>query len=151
MNRLLPLGTALVVSACYEPELDECVRACDGRDDCMAGQVCGSDGWCASPDNAGRCAAMLDHTRLRLLVEGVGTLAVSPLDVACAGAPRGEGDCTVSAAVGTEVTIVPLASRTRWRFDAWTTDACADAESTCTVVVQPPETLVGARFVAISD
>jgi len=43
------------VTACYSPELPECVHACATPSDCAPDQTCGSDRLCASPDIAGHC------------------------------------------------------------------------------------------------
>jgi len=54
MRAVLVLGVVLV-GGCYNPALRNCTVQCSGPGDCGNGQVCGSDGWCAAADVAGRC------------------------------------------------------------------------------------------------
>jgi hypothetical protein len=47
-----------LVAGCYEPAVRDCTVTCHGVHECAAGQVCGADGFCASPAHAGSCASM---------------------------------------------------------------------------------------------
>ena len=48
----------VTTSACYSPELRDCTLVCVSPRDCASGQVCGSDGLCASIERAGRCSQL---------------------------------------------------------------------------------------------
>lgn len=50
------LALAVALAGCYSPSLRDCTVSCAREGDCAQGQVCGSDGLCAAPDVAGRCA-----------------------------------------------------------------------------------------------
>jgi hypothetical protein len=53
---VLAVASLLVLAGCYSPSLRDCTVSCVAESDCAAGQICGDDGLCASPDRAGRCA-----------------------------------------------------------------------------------------------
>ena len=53
--KLLPLALVVTLAACYRPDARDCTVSCAGADDCVDGQVCGADGWCAAPGVAGSC------------------------------------------------------------------------------------------------
>lgn len=54
LARSMMIGS-LAAAGCYEPELRDCTLACSTETDCAAGQVCGADKFCATPELAGRC------------------------------------------------------------------------------------------------
>jgi hypothetical protein len=54
MRAAIALGV-VVVAGCYGPAVRDCTITCATGDRCAPGQVCGSDGWCASPSVAGHC------------------------------------------------------------------------------------------------
>ncbi len=43
------------VAGCYSPQFHDCTTQCSHSSDCVNGQVCGEDGWCAEPSIAGHC------------------------------------------------------------------------------------------------
>jgi hypothetical protein len=47
---------AIPAAGCYAPSLRDCTVTCEAARDCAGGQVCGPDGYCASPAAAGTCA-----------------------------------------------------------------------------------------------
>ena len=49
------LVAVVALAGCYQPEVRDCTIACSFATDCVDGQQCGSDGWCAAPDVAGSC------------------------------------------------------------------------------------------------
>jgi hypothetical protein len=51
---------ALVLAGCYDPALRDCKVTCHGAGECASGQVCGNDGFCASPEVAGTCKTRPD-------------------------------------------------------------------------------------------
>jgi hypothetical protein len=164
----LGLGLA-ALAACYRPEARDCTVSCQGADDCLSGQVCGSDGWCAAPDVAGGCGAALDAAvpdgaapdgetpvdgvppdaagaELHVVVSGRGKVVIEPLSVECEGIGGAPGDCTFPAAPGTEVTLLPVDTHPQDTFAGWTTANCESSPGTCVVTVEAPVTLVGAAF-----
>lgn len=61
------LLAAALICGCYSPHLQECRVACDKSADCGTGQLCGEDGWCATPSNAGHCARLLADAGIILM------------------------------------------------------------------------------------
>src|SRR5688572_992995 len=57
---LLRVGVAGLASiaGCYSPEVRDCTLTCSAASDCVDGQVCGSDHFCAAPAIAGQCASL---------------------------------------------------------------------------------------------
>lgn len=55
LGRTLVLASLAASTSCYEPALRDCTLACTTGDDCAAGQICGSDRFCAAPELAGHC------------------------------------------------------------------------------------------------
>ena len=47
----------LVIAGCYSPAERDCTVTCTAAKDCVGGQVCGGDHYCAAPDVAGHCSA----------------------------------------------------------------------------------------------
>lgn len=146
--RAVWLLSAITIAGCYDPAVRDCTITCAAAGDCAAGQVCGPDNFCAAPDVAGTCrsrgADAAPPTELHLVVQGPGTLADSSGTRTC------NGDCTFDVTPGATVTLIatPLDGK---ELDRWTTTNCAvkDVEHpglTCSVMVVPPITTVGARF-----
>ncbi len=48
----------IAVTACYSPDLEDCITACATAEDCAPSQLCGNDGLCASEPVAGRCSSL---------------------------------------------------------------------------------------------
>ena len=88
-------------------------------------------------------------TTLQLVVEGKGRLLAGVF--ACDGSPNHPGTCSFDVLSGTTALILPVATNPHWRFDGWTTPACAGAAGTCTVTVPAAGVVVGARFVDDHD
>ncbi len=154
---------ALGATACYAPELRDCVTSCELEADCPPGQVCGDDRMCAAPPSAGRCSALavpdgrqadgslgdasadassLVAVRVRIqghrkvLVEGVGMCdSESSVD---------HGDCTFGAPAGSlPLHAIPGDDRL---FEGWTSSACGGQGPDCALVLAAPLTEVKARF-----
>lgn len=159
---------AVALGACYEPAVRDCAVSCAGPGDCAGGQVCGDDGWCASPAVAGTCAAAPDApavdapdidgpdvdadpdapidagASLRLVVNGRGRVVADLGDVSCSGPG---GDCTFPAEAGATVTLTAVEANPSQHFEAWTSPNCDDAVGpTCVVTIAAPVTLVSAQF-----
>lgn len=166
-------AVALVVAAlaaCYDPAVRDCVVSCAGPGDCAGGQVCGDDGWCASPAAAGTCEAALDapavdgpsvdapvvdadtdapakvDATLRLAIEGRGRLETDLSGVECSSNAQGNS-CDFTVEVGETVVVSALEANPSQSFEAWTSPTCADAVGpTCVVTIAAPVTLVSAQF-----
>lgn len=144
--------TFALAAGCYEPELRDCTIACSAETDCASGQVCGTDGMCAAPDVAGRCAerpAMIDagvivdgakplpdarpdatplpdaptQGKLTVNIEGRGRVTVMGIGTC-------NDNCTYTVPLTTSLTAQadPLAE---WRFEKWTQGPCAGQLATC--------------------
>ena len=48
---------SVALAACYSPAERDCTITCTAAKDCIGGQVCGADHYCAAPDTAGHCSA----------------------------------------------------------------------------------------------
>jgi len=161
----LAMIAALLVAGCYGPEVRDCTVSCASASDCATGQTCGEDGWCAAPDVAGSCAARTDApdarpvdaaidgaasdagvAQLHVIVAGRGKVVVDPLGVECIGYAGVPGDCLFDVSPGATEMLLPVETTPSSAFAGWTTDNCAEAASSCTVTMEPPVTLVGARF-----
>ena len=99
---------------------------------------------CYAPDLPA-CAPDCD-AELDLIVDGHGKLVVEPLDVEC---KSGRGDdgkrCDFEAQVGLDL-VVTAVDQGDDRFVGWTTGNCDGQDEQCVLVVESPETVVGARF-----
>jgi hypothetical protein len=159
----------LAASGCYEPELRDCTITCNAATDCAEGQVCGSDRMCAAPALAGRCGEMPDaagsgardagvtdamiadatpdaatHAALEIAIEGKGRVNVLGYG-SCDAAPPQSGSCTIIVPRD-ELRTIGADAHPGWRFDRWTTSACAAVGiNTCTFRPTGP-TPIGAKF-----
>ena len=104
---------------------------------------------CYAPDLPA-CAPDCE-AELELFVDGRGKLVVEPLDVECKGGGGDDGKrCDFEAEVGLDL-IVTAVDQGDDRFDGWTTANCDGQDEQCAVVVESPETVVGARFIGDGD
>jgi hypothetical protein len=161
---LLKLGVALSIAftgGCYEPELRDCTITCNAESDCAAGQLCGSDHFCASPEIAGRCSSLPSdagsggrdagvdgpkivdaapppdaptHAALTVAIDGQGRIVMLGVGTCEKSGPQ-NGMCVYSVKIGSLVTAQAQAYED-WRFDKWMTPVCMGASiSTCTFTV----------------
>jgi hypothetical protein len=150
------------LAACYSPDLRDCAVTCNQAADCAPGQVCGSDGFCAAEDVAGRCASIAAPNdagalhfdarpdapdawltvRVWVRIEGRGVVSI-PTVGTCDGS-NGQTECMFDVAHS-----VPLAlhatPKNNWRFDAWS-DACASAMTSTCALTPAADASVRARF-----
>jgi len=154
------------LTACYSPELRDCTVSCAAAMDCAGGQVCGSDGFCASPEVAGRCAGtdgsvaadarvlpILDASltgELRLKITGKGTLELVGLGTC--DPEQHPDDCTYPVTLGVALTLhaSPHSDHT---FETWTSVACGGQGATCVTTPILPVTDIAAKFrkIAVDD
>jgi hypothetical protein len=150
----------VILASCYQPDVLDCVVACSGANECAADQVCGADGWCASPEVAGQCATVsaadggLDvaTTELGVIVNGKGRVVADPPTVGCDGeSPNEPVECSFAVTTGNPLTLTAVAIHHGWRFVGWAGATCGDqATETCELVVVAPVTVV-AQFVRDDD
>lgn len=171
-------GVALV-TGCYSPELRDCVVSCASAADCAPEQICGTDGMCASPDVAGRCAGTMAVVDASLPMTDTPTTvdAASPVDAAppIDAAPQhylridlaGRGGVTVAGigmchhtasmlpcpfpVVGGVALALQAIPDPENRFDKWESGPCMGQDETCTFVPVLLVTDVKAKFRAGSD
>jgi hypothetical protein len=58
LRSTLAIAVLAALPACYTPDLRDCTVTCASSADCVGGQVCGGDHYCAAPDVAGTCARL---------------------------------------------------------------------------------------------
>jgi hypothetical protein len=174
MVRAAGIPIAATLASCYAPDVPDCVVACSAADECVAGQVCGSDGLCASEAIAGRCAeATAPDARtasgadapdppapadaappidapasiLRIEITGRGRVELrGALHEDCRAMTSLGATCEYPAPVGMIVELRPR-EENDWEFDEWDHPACNDV-TTCLFLVGPGTTTVGASFVS---
>jgi hypothetical protein len=137
----------VVAAACYAPEEHDCTVECSGVNDCGEGQICGADGYCASPGVAGQCMPSDDHASqmkmLNVVIEGHGKVTVESVGT-CASDGAEEGNCTfpVPSGIALQLSAVPNKDR---EFISWTS-TCSGVVKTCTLTPVMAVTQVGAKF-----
>ena len=134
-----------LVSACYAPDARNCTVACSNTDTCLAGQVCGSDGFCAAPDVAGTCApdAGVALVALQIHIDGHGKVVVDELGN-CDSDTATKGNCSFTVPMNTARQLKAVASGDK-HFIAWT-QTCTGSTTTCSLTPATAVTMVGAKF-----
>lgn len=143
-----------VAAGCYAPTLPECTVACGVDTDCAPSQTCGGDGWCASPERAGRCTgatpndAGIDGSapdasscRFIVTIDGKGSVVIDGL-VEC---DDDEDTCTFDLPLAPH-DLIAIAGRDA-EFDRWTSTACTGQDDACYLATCSPTTPIGVRFV----
>lgn len=135
--------TTLLI-ACYDPSSRDCTVTCSPQEPCADDQVCGSDGYCASPSVAGHCMdnsvapdAAAAPVSLQIVVEGGGKVSVADIG-SC------EVDCMYAVPANVQLEVKAIAGGDL-EFVGWT-ETCTGKEKSCWVTPTPPLTIVGARF-----
>jgi len=166
MGVLAAAAAALVVAGCYAPELRDCTVTCDSPGDCASGQVCGSDGMCAAPESAGRCArvapdagldglpprdagldSMPDATptvRLTVQIMGKGSVVLGGA-TSCSSADPQRGMCVFAVPLGATMTAQATQIQLDQIFAMWTSTVCAGQGARCTFT-PVATTTISARF-----
>lgn len=158
--------SSLALGACYDPRLSDCTVRCSSKGDCGPGQTCGPQGYCAA--TAGACGAgspdaptdapdvpddgkknadarPMRLAQLHLRVTKGGKIRVDSLGSCDSDGPQG-GDCSFSVPEAVPLTL-KANPRGGYRFEGWTTAACAGAAETCVLTPIDPLTEVAAQFV----
>jgi hypothetical protein len=149
------LVAACANASCYSPDVRDCTVHCEREHDCVSGQVCGGDHFCASPGvscSADAAPPMRDaaipidtaipidaqpSVAITLQIMGAGTVALD-------GVGSCDATCTLSAPFGALATLyaIPKAKQT---FGGWTAGPCIGQPATCKFVPILPVT-IAARF-----
>jgi hypothetical protein len=158
------------LAGCYEPSLRDCTVSCSSLRDCAGDQLCGSDGLCASPDLAGRCATQTPDApvrdasttpddaapgdaempdvpaliALRVQVTGKGSVVVDGHGI-CSSQGAQHGDCTYDIAPNVAQTVHALPVQLDQVFASWTSVTCSGQVATCTFTPSNP-TVITAKF-----
>lgn len=146
MKALALVGLALV--GCYDPKAVDCTISCAAANECADGQVCGSDGFCASPSAAGHCGGPDGGTppslvSLVITIAGPGKVTIDGVGL-CDSDTAQNGACMFSVRAGTVLTLVaaPLGDKD---FQEWSA-ACHGKDATCMLTPVMALTQVGAKF-----
>ena len=142
----LLIALALVLGACYAPEVRDCVLACSADTDCVGGQVCTADHLCAGPALASGCAELSRDggvdapapIALHIHIDGPGTVTVAGGNT-CDGA-----DCTFPIAKNVPATLT-AAPHGNHPFERWTSAICMGQPAVCTFTPTADST-VAAKF-----
>jgi hypothetical protein len=171
MGLLIPIVIGLFAWGCYAPALRDCTVSCEAPSDCATGQVCGSDGLCAAPRAAGRCADLADAgvpddaatqdaevvdapggpttVRLRVRVGGKGSVVLEGSGTCASGMPQ-NGDCVYDITLGVLQRASAVSTAADHEFDRWATGPCVGQQEICTF--RPvTATTIEARFMKIDD
>jgi hypothetical protein len=136
-----------VLMGCYEPEAVNCTIECSAIDECAEGQLCGKDGFCASPDVAGTCkAAQSDDPQsvsLVVVIAGHGKITIDNVGN-CDSDDGSMGACTFAVAPGIARQLKAVENKDR-EFVSWTM-TCSGSQSSCMLTPVDAITQVGARF-----
>ena len=173
--KLAAASLAVAGVGCYAPELRDCTVTCNAASDCASGQVCGTDHFCAAPDIAGQCsslpsdaspggrdagvadAKMVDakpdaasppdaatHAMLAIQIEGKGRVSIVGVGTCDEASPQ-NGSCMFVVPRNLTITVTATAYPD-WRFDRWTTAACAVVEINTCSFTPKTDTPVGVKF-----
>jgi len=145
------LVAGLTTVGCYEPDFAECQVRCDDDDACAAGQVCGADGLCASPDLAGDCQEALAMPTLRLRIAGRGRIADPDQGISCEGNGHDEGDCSFAVPEGRAIVLGAVETHHHWEFSGWTSANCAGEPEECRITLSADGEEVAADFTETRD
>ncbi|HET7505655.1 MAG TPA: hypothetical protein VFK02_31765 [Kofleriaceae bacterium] len=156
------VAAAMTLAGCYAPSLRDCTVRCESAHDCASGQVCGSDGLCASPEVAGHCrdpgdpgapgdAAMSDAAidgpvlvNLHVMIAGKGIVIVDDHGM-CSSTDPQHGDCMFQIEPRVAQTVHAEMIQVDMVFAGWTSTTCRNQGATCTFTPAGPTT-ISARF-----
>jgi hypothetical protein len=139
----------LALAGCYSPAARDCTVSCTAAKDCINGQVCGADHFCAAPDVAGHCS-MTDASvppadapgprdvKLTVSIAGGGTVMIDGFS------PCTMDMCMLQVPVGVARTLTAVPVKDDKPFQMWM-DGCTGAMPTC-VLTPTADVHVGAKF-----
>jgi len=135
------LATTSLLIACYDPEARDCTVTCSANEPCTGDQVCGSDGFCASPAIAGHCGdtadAAVPRVSLQIVVEGGGKVSVTDVGTCYS-------TCTYDVTANMQLELKAIDGGER-EFVEWT-ETCTGSDKSCVVTPMLPITIVAAKF-----
>jgi hypothetical protein len=159
LGRMFAAGLA-ALAGCYSPAVRDCTVSCEAPGDCVSGQICGSDGFCAAPRMAGRCGAMamidagspLDAAppdgsslvSLHVQIMGVGSVLVAGHGI-CSSAGSQRGDCMYELPANVSQTVFATPIQLDQVFTSWTSLICGGQNASCTFTPVAATTIV-AKF-----
>ena len=131
LTRVAIVAACALASACYSPDALDCTVTCSAPTDCLSGQVCGADHFCASPEISGRCsptdARREAPVELQIQIQGMGMVTLMG-----GGTCSGVGPpCFVTAQLGAPATL-QAAPGVGQQFDQWSDQSCQGQPATCT-------------------
>ncbi len=136
LTRVAIMAACALASACYSPDALDCTVTCSAPTDCIDGQVCGTDHFCASPEMSGRCSPADAHpvdahretpVELQIQIQGMGTVMLTG-----GGTCTGVGPpCFVTAELGAPATLQAVPGPGQ-QFDQWADQSCQGQPATCT-------------------
>jgi hypothetical protein len=149
------LAALAALDGCYSPSILDCTVSCRSPEDCVRGQICGSDGLCASPELAGHCrgpamphdAAGFDGpviVSLHVQVTGKGSVFVEGHG-GCSTVDPQRGDCTFGIALNVAQTVQAVMIEPDQSFAGWTSMTCHGPSARCTFV-PVAATTIAAKF-----
>jgi hypothetical protein len=146
----------LALAGCYSPEARDCTVSCTAANDCIKGQVCGADHFCAAPSVAGHCSAVdaavmrpdgkkddgkpdagPDDVTLTINIMGHGSVQVDTV-MTC------DMSCMVKVPAGVMRTLTAVADDPDKPFQMWM-NACTGPMPTCTLT-PTMNLMIGAKF-----
>lgn len=149
---------ALLLCACYSPEIHDCTHACASSADCVSAQACNANHMCAAPDITS-CAELLVDARngdgpaaqrdaaidapvpiATLMIHNDGPGEVDTLVGNCTMA-----DCTLHAAPNVQLTLTAVPHPMKM-FEQWTSAACMGQGATCHFTPPAGTTAISAKF-----
>ena len=162
LRSTLAIALLAALPACYTPDLRDCTVTCASSADCVGGQVCGGDHYCAAPDVAGTCAhlggdaglAVADdaqttsdaarppdgppkYVMLHFHVDGHGELAAGTFTCAA--------DCVDHVLTGVPLDVVATATEDQM-FVQWTAGPCNGSKNPTCTVTPTMDMMVAAKF-----
>ncbi len=141
------LVTSFVLAGCYSPDARDCTVTCTAAAQCVAGQTCGADGFCAAPSVAGHCSrldAAAQQIALAITIQGSGRVTVDSVGT-CDADTAPHQTCTFVVPANALRVLDAIASDQDQAFVTWT-QACAGSQPTCALVPVMSPTHVGAKF-----
>ncbi|MBV8759319.1 MAG: hypothetical protein JO257_18675 [Deltaproteobacteria bacterium] len=125
----------LALAGCYSPAERDCTVSCSAAKDCIGGQVCGADHYCAAPDVAGHCsvadaapattdAPAAHDVTLTVQVMGngsvtVGSIGSCPMETCMFQVPQGQ-----------PLQLTAMETKPNKMFQMWMM-ACSGSQPTC--------------------
>jgi hypothetical protein len=155
----LLVGCALVLCACYAPDVRDCTRSCASNADCVTAQVCNADHMCSAPAITS-CSELAVDARARDAPEQTmhdAAVDAAPLLATLKIHDDGPGsvhsligncdvaDCTFTAAPDVPLTLTAVPHQDKM-FQQWTSVACMGQPVTCQLTPLAGITLVTAKF-----